>query len=156
MDTDRIEQLDPATCWALLRTTTVGRLAVATDRGADIFPVNYVVDDGTVVFRTAAGSKLVAALGTETVAVEADGVDGARQGASAMVWSVVLRGRATEIGGLQATLDTFELPLFPWHDSPKNCFVRITPGDVTGRRFRAAEPAHWTHFLSGAPHSSPE
>lgn len=60
-------------------------MAVATDDAADIFPINFVVDHGTVVFRTAAGTKLLAALGNRAVALEVDGFDaGART-----AWSVV-------------------------------------------------------------------
>ena len=51
--------------WSLLRSAEVGRLAVSNLDHPDIFPVNYVVDHGTVVFRTAEGTKLAAAvLGT--------------------------------------------------------------------------------------------
>ena len=37
-------------------------------------------------------------------------------------------------------LDALELPLFPWHNSPKYRFVRIEPTEITGRRF-AVDPA---------------
>ena len=38
-------------CWALLRSQEVGRLAVAIANRPDIFPVNFVVDHASVVFR---------------------------------------------------------------------------------------------------------
>lgn len=47
-----VEELSVDTCWALLRTTTVGRLAVWVDEHPDIFPLNYAVDHGTLVFRS--------------------------------------------------------------------------------------------------------
>ena len=40
------------TCWMLLRSVEVARLAVSVDDRPDIFPVNFVVDHGTVVIRT--------------------------------------------------------------------------------------------------------
>ena len=40
----------------------VGRLAVSIKEQPDIFPINFVVDHGTVVFRTAEGTKLAAAV----------------------------------------------------------------------------------------------
>jgi alkylation response protein AidB-like acyl-CoA dehydrogenase len=56
-----VEILATDECWALLRSTEVGRLAVAIMNKPDIFPVNYLVDHGAVVFRTAEGTKLAAA-----------------------------------------------------------------------------------------------
>src|SRR4028118_1332365 len=56
-----VEVLGPSDCWAMLRTVDVGRLAVVVDGAPDIFPVNFVVDHGTVVFRPAPGTKLGAA-----------------------------------------------------------------------------------------------
>ena len=70
-----VEELSESACWALLRTTSVGRLAVWVDDHPDIFPINYAVDHGTVVFRSSAGTKISAALADSPVAVEADGYD---------------------------------------------------------------------------------
>jgi hypothetical protein len=129
-----VEQLDAKECWQLLRANEVGRLAVSITDHPDIFPVNYVVDRGTVVFRTAEGTKLAAAVLGRAVAFEIDGYDAARGEA----WSVVLKGRATEIERMQDVFDALDLPLFPWHASPKHRFVRVEPFDLSGRRFRVA------------------
>jgi hypothetical protein len=40
-------------------------------------------------------------------------------------------------------VDTVDLPLFPWHAAPKPCYLRIVPGEVTGRRFVVVPAAHW-------------
>ena len=53
-------ELDAAECWRLFRSAEVGRLAVSIANYPDIFPVNYVVDGETIVFRTGAGTKLAA------------------------------------------------------------------------------------------------
>ena len=45
-------------CWALLEAQEVGRLGVSVAGEVDIFPLNFVVTDRTIVFRTAEGSKL--------------------------------------------------------------------------------------------------
>ena len=45
--------LESNECWALLRAADVGRLAVSIAERPDIFPVNFAVDHGTIVFRTA-------------------------------------------------------------------------------------------------------
>lgn len=132
-------QLGESECWVLLREAVVGRLAVVVDDGPDIFPVNHVVDHGTLVFRTAEGTKLAAAVGS-TVAFEVDGYDPV----SGEAWSVVVKGRARELSGLYDVLDALDLPLFPWHASPKPRLVRVEPHSVTGRRFRTDVPARTT------------
>jgi nitroimidazol reductase NimA-like FMN-containing flavoprotein (pyridoxamine 5'-phosphate oxidase superfamily) len=123
--------LEPDACLSLLRSTTVGRLAVAINGEPDIFPVNFVVDHGTVVFRTAEGTKLAAAVLGRAVAFEVDGYDPE----AGEAWSVVLKGRAVEIGRLEELLEAADLPLFPWSTWPKPRFVRIVPTTTTGRRF---------------------
>jgi nitroimidazol reductase NimA-like FMN-containing flavoprotein (pyridoxamine 5'-phosphate oxidase superfamily) len=123
--------LSPSESWALVREAVVGRLAVVTDGGPDIFPVNHVVDHGTVVFRTARGTKLAAALENPAVAFEVDGYDAVDGDA----WSVVVKGRAEEVKDMYAVLEVIELPIFPWHASPKPRYMRIDADSITGRRF---------------------
>lgn len=122
--------LSVAQCWELVRQSVVGRLAIATPDGPDIFPVNHVVDHGSVVFRTAAGTKLIGAV-NQMVAFEVDGYDLP----SASAWSVVLKGYAVEIADSDEVIDAMYLPLFPWHAGPKGHFVRVQDGVITGRRF---------------------
>ena len=128
-------ELSQSECWVLLREAVVGRLAVSVDDEPDIFPVNHVVDHGTLVFRTAAGTKLSSAAG-HAVAFAVDGYDAA----TGRAWSVVVKGRAAEVTSLYDVLDTMDLPLFPWHASPKPRFVRVEPATVTGRRFHTMVP----------------
>ncbi len=94
-------------CYAASR---VGRLAVWVDDHPDIFPINYKVDHGTLVFRTADGTKLQAATADTPVAVEADGVDAD----TGIAWSVVVKGQAAPVKNQQEVLDTVGLLLFPW------------------------------------------
>jgi uncharacterized protein len=128
--TPDIEILSPDDCWALLRASVVGRLAVTVGGSPDIFPVNPVVDHGTIVFRTGAGTKLAGAKGHD-VAFEVDGYDAE----TARAWSVVVKGRAYEIWEVEETLRALRLPLYPWQPGRKPRFVRIEPESVTGRRF---------------------
>jgi uncharacterized protein len=128
-----ILELDEHQCWDLLRSQEVGRLAVAIANHPDIFPINYVVDHASVVFRTAEGTKLAAAVLGESVAFETDGESDGE------AWSVVVKGRAVEIEQMYELFDALELPLYPWHAAPKHRFVRILPELVTGRRFRVAD-----------------
>jgi len=124
------EVLSTDECWALLRDSVVGRLAVTVNGDPDIFPVNPVVDHGTIVFRTTAGTKLAATKG-RNVAFEVDGYDTD----TARAWSVVVKGTAHEIWEVEETLRALRLPLFPWQPGRKPRFVRIKPTSVTGRRF---------------------
>lgn len=138
MGAQDVEQLSVDVCWSLMRSASVGRLAVWVDDHPDIFPLNYVVDRGTVVFRTGEGTKVAGTVGTP-VALEADGVDTA----TGQAWSVVVRGRAHSVTELHDVLETAELPLHPWHDGRKDRFIRITPDVVSGRRFTVADPQVW-------------
>jgi len=131
VDPSGSEVLETNACWQLLRSSEVGRLAVSITDHPDIFPINYVVDGGTVVFRTAEGTKLAASVLGRAVAFEIDGYDPDLGEA----WSVVIKGRATEIERMQDVFAALDLPLFPWHASPKHRFVRVEPFDISGRRF---------------------
>ncbi|MEO8555038.1 MAG: pyridoxamine 5'-phosphate oxidase family protein [Actinomycetota bacterium] len=124
-------ELSPAESWALLRESGVGRLAVVVDDRPEIFPVNHLVDHGSVVLRTALGTKFMGAVG-HWVAFEADGYDPETGSA----WSVVLKGEGQEVNRLYDVLEVIELPLFPWHSAPKSHFIRIEPHSITGRRFQ--------------------
>ncbi|GAB3050254.1 pyridoxamine 5'-phosphate oxidase family protein [Intrasporangium mesophilum] len=123
------EVLDQHVCWDLLRKCPFGRLAVVVEGEPDVFPVNYVVDHGTIVFRTDSGRKLSAAAG-RPVAFEVDGHDPTYS----VVWSVVVRGVGAEIREMDEVIEAMELPLTPWQEGRKARFIRIRPSAVTGRR----------------------
>ncbi|MFF2843436.1 pyridoxamine 5'-phosphate oxidase family protein [Paenarthrobacter sp. NPDC057981] len=141
------EILETNECWELLRGVSVGRLAVVVDHHPDIFPVNYKVDHGTMVFRTGEGTKLHAALSDTPVAIEADGVNPE----TGVAWSVVVKGQATAVSLTQEVLDTIGLLLFPWEAGQKDQFIRIIPSSVTGRRFMVTPPDTWWTPMDGAP-----
>ena len=126
-------ELSTAESWTLLTDAVVGRLAVTVDNRPEIFPVNHLVDRGSVVFRTAAGTKL-AGCSEHWVAFEVDGYDTL----TASAWSVVVKGQAQKVNRLYDVLEVIELPLFPWHSAPKPHFIRIEIDSITGRRFEVA------------------
>jgi uncharacterized protein len=125
--------LEAPTCWQLLGQEEVGRLAVSVGRYPEIFPVNYVVDQRTVIFRTAEGTKLFATVVSPSVAFEVDGYDPE----AGEAWSVVIKGHAREIPMYDLPDDTF--PLFPWTATPKPRFVRVVPDAISGRRFHVLQ-----------------
>jgi len=145
-------ELDDGECWQLLRGNEVGRLAVAIGEHPDIFPINYLVDGSSILFRTGAGTKLAASVLGRGVAFEIDGYDAA----AGEAWSVVIKGQARQIENMIEFFDADELPLFPWHAAPKPEIVRIDAEIVTGRRFHvverseldASEPEHTKPYMS--------
>jgi nitroimidazol reductase NimA-like FMN-containing flavoprotein (pyridoxamine 5'-phosphate oxidase superfamily) len=132
-----LEELSESECWTLLRTVDVGRLATPTPRGGvDVFPVNHLVDQGSIVFRTAMGTKVSNAVDAAEVAFEADNAARTYDEQRDDPWSVVVHGVAELITIETELFDSFELVVRPWHVSNKPYFIRLVPTAVSGRRFR--------------------
>lgn len=128
-----VEELSPSDCWALLRERPVGRIALQDGEEIEIFPVNFIVDGGTIVFRTAHGTKL-RLIGTGArCTFEADAIDSVDQ----LVWSVVLKGVAKPVAGHDAMIASFDVKVSTWQAGSKPTYVRLTPQSVSGRRFLA-------------------
>lgn len=128
-----IELIDRDECLALLRADEIGRLAVIDSGRPVIFPVNYVVDDEDIVFRTAPGTKVDQ--GPRAGACfEIDGFDRPHHAG----WSVVVTGRLDEVTAYSGSLfaRASELPVHPWADGPKEHIMRLVPASITGRRIR--------------------
>ena len=152
IDDPSVKELAVNECWALLRDGEVGRLAVWVEDHPDIFPLNYAVDHGTIVFRSARGTKMSAALSDAPVALEVDGyISGSHE-----AWSVVVKGRAEGIREIGDVMDTVDLPLFPWQAGAKDFFIRLVPTVVTGRRFPVVDPAAWQTPFSNVRQSPSE
>jgi hypothetical protein len=128
-DTSPLTSLSEAVCWERLHAHRVGRMAVAVGSQPDIFPVNYVIEDGEIVIRTAEGTKLAAAIMGGRVAFEIDELDADSQTG----WSVVVHGAAHEAHGILDVLHDSEIDTSPWADGAKERILRITPDEVTGR-----------------------
>lgn len=121
-------------CWEMLDAAGLGRLAFRIVDEVHITPLNFVVDERTLLFRTAEGSKLLAAeMGTQ-VALEVDELGGGT------ARSVVVRGTARRLPEDEAGwADLFDLS--PWVVAPpKYEVVEILPEVVTGREFRLVTP----------------
>ncbi|MFI7528751.1 pyridoxamine 5'-phosphate oxidase family protein [Nocardia salmonicida] len=152
IDDPSVRELAVDECWGLLRVGEVGRLAVWVEDHPEIFPLNYAVDHGTLVFRTARGTKMSAALSDAPVALEVDGyISGSHE-----AWSVVVKGRAEGIREIGEVMDTVDLPLFPWQAGAKDFFIRLVPTMVTGRRFPVADPTAWQTPFSNVRQSPSE
>ena len=94
--------------WDLLSGVHLGRLVTTVGGRAEIFPVNYVVQRGTVLFRTAEGTKLFTAMMNSQVLFEADdhNVVGG--------WSVIVRGTAAVLYGADDIQEAERAGLYPW------------------------------------------
>jgi uncharacterized protein len=131
-----LEMIESAECFELLATEEVGRLGVVFAGRPEIFPVNYAVDEDSVVFRTDAGTKLSGSIVTPVV-FEVDHID--RKTRSA--WSVILHGSAHHVSDHAHSPPrqrVAELTLVPWLPTSRTHLIRIKPTSVTGRRIRAA------------------
>jgi uncharacterized protein len=131
-----LETLNRDECVALLEQATIGRVAiVSTDGRPLVFPVNFAVDDGVIVFRTDAGTKLH---GTRRgqIAFECDGIDLTYHTG----WSVLATGIAEEVDNGAERARLSRLPLALWCPGSKSTWLRLRPRMLTGRRIPA--PGH--------------
>ena len=139
MNSDPVTVLTQEECWDLLRSHELGRLGFHLLDQVHIVPINYTVDEDTLLFRTAEGNKLVGVVMHGDVVLEIDEYD------DDSAWSVVVRGTARLLDEHSAHRAD-NLPLRPWVDSPKYNVVEITPSEVTGRSFRLHRP--WLHMVA--------
>ncbi|OLP01586.1 pyridoxamine 5'-phosphate oxidase [Mycolicibacterium porcinum] len=125
-----VEILSERESWELLGGVSLGRLVTAVDDEAHIFPVNFVVQNRTILFRTAAGTKLISAAINNQVLFEAD------DHTTAEGWSVIVRGIARTLRSEDELEDAERAQLLPWTATSKTHYVRVSPVRVTGRRFQ--------------------
>jgi nitroimidazol reductase NimA-like FMN-containing flavoprotein (pyridoxamine 5'-phosphate oxidase superfamily) len=127
---DPVTILSASESWSLLSSVALGRLVTVVDGHPEIFPVNFVVQRKTVLFRTAEGTKLVSAAINNGVLFEADEHDVA-QG-----WSVIVKGVARTMHSDEEVEQADQAQLLPWTATRKTHYVRVLPTAITGRRFR--------------------
>lgn len=147
MDADRLATLSVDECLELLATHHFGRVAVDDDEGPAVLPVNYVLDRGSVVFRTDEGTKLDAATRRDRISFEVDHVDeDARTG-----WSVLVRGRAEEIAEPDELERVRQLPLEPFAGGERHRYVRLLSSSISGRRIAVPDsvPEGWFRPSTG-------
>src|SRR6185312_9328710 len=98
-----IEELSEDQCLNLISGGGIGRIAYTSRFGPAVLPVNYALQDGAVVFRTAAHGPLDEDLRTGItdadykVAFEIDSIDLASQ----CGWSVLIQGPAHHVAGAE-------------------------------------------------------
>jgi uncharacterized protein len=122
--------LSESESWNLLASVSLGRLVTNVDGQPEIFPVNFVVQHRTVLFRTAEGTKLVSAAINNRVLFEAD------DHSVAEGWSVIVKGSARILRTDEEINEADRGQLLPWTATVKQHYVRVKPLAVTGRRFQ--------------------
>jgi uncharacterized protein len=121
-------------CWDLLAGVTLGRLVTSVDGHPEIFPVNYVVQRRSILFRTSEGTKLVSTAINNQVVFEVDDHNVAEG------WSVIVKGTARSLRTNEEIEDAERAQVLPWTTSEKSHYVRVIPETVTGRRFQFGSP----------------
>jgi nitroimidazol reductase NimA-like FMN-containing flavoprotein (pyridoxamine 5'-phosphate oxidase superfamily) len=136
------EELDEAECLGLIAPGGVGRLAFAGVFDLMVMPVNYLLHEGAIVFRTAAEGTTEEDLRTGIshaeyrVAFEVDEIDPrAREG-----WSVLVQGPAHHMDTEDEQAEARALGIETWAAGEREHFIKITPVEVTGRRIRRRPP----------------
>jgi nitroimidazol reductase NimA-like FMN-containing flavoprotein (pyridoxamine 5'-phosphate oxidase superfamily) len=122
--------LSASESWDLLASVALGRLVTSVDGQPEIFPVNFVAQHRTVLFRTAEGTKLVSTAINNHVLFEADDHD-VGEG-----WSVIVKGVARMLRTNEELAEAERAQLLPWTATLKQHYVRIQPVSISGRRFR--------------------
>ncbi len=121
----RAESLD------LLVTTWIGRVIMTSNAMPTAMPVNFVLDDGAIVFRSGPGIKLTAAETGTVVAFEADYFDPELH----MGWSVLVTGVARRVTDPAEIRHAESLDIPTWVEPTSEWgYARIETGVVSGRR----------------------
>lgn len=132
-ESDPIVPLTERECWDRLAEQQLGRLVTHVGDVLDVFPVNYTVDEHSLVFRTAEGSKLTEVTINDDVLFEVD------EYTDTDAWSVVVRGRAHRLDTAAEVEAADRLPLKPWVPTLKYNYVRIVPTSLSGRDIRRGD-----------------
>lgn len=130
------QHLEEEECLRLIAPGGVGRLAFTGRYGVTVLPVNYVLHEGTIVFRTAHSSPTDEDLRTGItgaeykVGFEVDHIDAERQEG----WSVLVQGAAHHVDSEDERASVQRAGVEPWPGGDKETFIRIIPTRITGRR----------------------
>lgn len=130
LDDQGLIRMDEEACWRFLARHWLGRVGLIHLDNPMIFPVNYALDERTIVFRTAPGTKLrLSAVGVR-VAFEVDEATELFETGT----SVVVHGSLHEVTDRDELARLRRLPLRTWAPGDRDHFVRIDADYITGRQ----------------------
>jgi len=127
-------ELSQVRCLELLSSAEVGRVALCTDTGPLVWPVNYSMGEDDIVFRTSPYSVLGTMALNRRLAFEVDRIDLDREDG----WSVLATGAGEMVEDPDdlALIRTFRDP-HPWAGGPARLlYVRLRWDGLTGRELR--------------------
>ena len=133
-----VESLDEAECLRLISAGGIGRIGYTGRYGPTVLPVNFVLHEQAVVFRTGQDSPMGEDLRTGMadadyiVAFEVNEISQAsREG-----WSILIQGSAHHVDSDHERAQVTRSGVEPWPGGEKDLFIRILPSRVAGRRIR--------------------
>jgi nitroimidazol reductase NimA-like FMN-containing flavoprotein (pyridoxamine 5'-phosphate oxidase superfamily) len=128
-----LEHLSRDECMRLLASVSSGRIAYTRQALPAVELVNFAVQDGDIIIRTDASSKLAAATSGAIVAFEADSVDPVGHTG----WSVTAVGESRAVTDREEIIRLEKIALHPWAPGKRDHFIRIPPTILNGRRLSA-------------------
>jgi transcriptional regulator with XRE-family HTH domain len=128
-----LETLTAEECQHHLAPGGVGRFLYEAGRGPVAVPVNYAMLGDDVVFRTDERTAAAGAVGQATVSFDVDHIDDALSEG----WSVLVSGTASVLTRPEDLRAAHDLAIEPWAGGIRDCYIRLVPGEITGRQIRA-------------------
>ncbi|WP_061298298.1 pyridoxamine 5'-phosphate oxidase family protein [Herbidospora cretacea] len=128
-----LEELDEKECLRLIEQGGIGRVAFGEATGLTVFPVNYRLIDGQVVFRIRKGGTMDQGISSGIddlevkIAFQVDHIDERNRDG----WTVLIQGPAHHVSGSELSAGA---DVDSWAGSDRDHYIRIAPQRVTGRK----------------------
>jgi len=133
---ENLEELSQDECILRLEANGVGRVAAVLDCRPYICPVNYVVHEGAIIFRTRHGSRLHMATYDSYAALEIDSTDFMYHEG----WTVLVQGRSAHVADPTEIIALTQVCAAPWAEEAWDAIVRIRLDEVRGQRISHRYP----------------
>jgi transcriptional regulator with XRE-family HTH domain len=124
-----LTKIDRDQCEALLRSGGVGRIAFRASGQLVVFPVNFRMLDGDVVFRSEDDGAVGRLAPNEPVSFEIDHLDDAMSEG----WSVLATGTVHVVGEPDELRQVQALGIEPWAGGDRHTYFRLSVTALTGR-----------------------
>jgi nitroimidazol reductase NimA-like FMN-containing flavoprotein (pyridoxamine 5'-phosphate oxidase superfamily) len=131
-----LEPFGGAESWELISAGGVGRIGYSGRYGPTILPVNFMVQDNVIYFRTARHSTMEEDLRTGIanadfkVAFQIDHFDEMAHAG----WSVLVQGDVHPMESAEELATASRVGVESWVAGDRDLFMRITPTKITGHR----------------------
>jgi nitroimidazol reductase NimA-like FMN-containing flavoprotein (pyridoxamine 5'-phosphate oxidase superfamily) len=150
LDQNGMVVLERDECLRRLARGRVGRVAVTFGALPAVFPVNFTMFEGDVLFRTTSGSKLSAAVRNDIIAFEIDHVDHMGH----LGWSVLVIGPSHEVVEPAEFEAAARAPLARWVPGGPRIAGPSSRGPGHRPRADAYRPSGGLHMKTVAPASA--